>query len=189
MLSAVNQSFTGFTHKLLLYNNPKTNSFLCSLKSLKSFVMQLETNRERCLLFLKGSVWESWSSDWISNVLKKNLCCVGALISNWAEYCCVWSQGDLFVLQLAFPLELSYHHRSQSSAVKDVHLKPQKAKAGLWTNNLFYPHFYYLDPQTAPYRLGAEGKKDQHFRELNCLVLVLSSMPGQFRTSSLGERD
>lgn len=58
-LCSHSQIFTAFTHKLLLYSNPKTNSFLCSLKSLKSFVMQLETNRERCLLFLKGSVWES----------------------------------------------------------------------------------------------------------------------------------
>ena len=106
MPSPVNQSCTGFTHKLSVYHNPKTNSFLCSPKSLKSFVMQLETNRGRCLLFLKGSVWESWSSDWISNVLKKSLCSVGALISNWAEYRRVRSQWDLFVFQLSFPLEL-----------------------------------------------------------------------------------
>lgn len=57
------------------------------------------------------------------------------------------SQGDLFVFQLSFPLELWLP--SQSSAVKDVYLKPQKAKAELSTNRLFYLYFYYLGPQTA----------------------------------------
>lgn len=44
------------TYELSVFQDPKTNSFLCSLKSLKSFVLQQGTNRKRCLLFLTGSV-------------------------------------------------------------------------------------------------------------------------------------